>query len=189
MLARFGQSGDREVESASQESITDRMVQQCALACVESAREMVTMLFTLQGKSNVLPLWWCRVHYLYTAATVILGGVFLRNKITLTPSTPCLWLLYLRVTASLESLTRFGSLARRSSAAIRFLSERILRELRKIEDGHLISTAGEPADSPLSTDGVNAEEPSEGVGSRRIDFDFVVEDYYWLTNMPGSVLY
>ncbi|KAJ6058316.1 C6 transcription factor [Penicillium canescens] len=55
-------------------SLSDHIMQQCALSCVEAARNMISVLRQHQkhdGSIGMLPAWWYRVFYIYTAATIL----------------------------------------------------------------------------------------------------------------------
>ncbi|KAF3059315.1 Acetamidase regulatory protein [Daldinia childiae] len=77
ILARFCLSQSQKDRSCDKESLGDRMMEQCAHACVVSAQKMISIISEHEsvGRSiTLLPAWWYRVYYIYTAATILLAA-------------------------------------------------------------------------------------------------------------------
>ncbi|KAL5603463.1 hypothetical protein FOVSG1_006213 [Fusarium oxysporum f. sp. vasinfectum] len=72
MLARCCLS--TETDNFPDGNLSAHMMQQCASACVEAAQKMIFVLHQHQrhdGSVGVLPAWWYRVFYIYTAAMIL----------------------------------------------------------------------------------------------------------------------
>lgn len=107
------------------DSLQARVVEQGALFCVSTAQNMIAVLLEHQTSDNtigLLPAWWYRVYYVYSAATVLIAAK-LRPEIFPAVEIGRSWS---QAMAVLKSHERFGQSARRCVAALHILSSKML---------------------------------------------------------------
>lgn len=70
MLARCCLS--TEPDSCPDNTLTVRMVEQCASECIVTSRQMISIVYYHHtNNTGMLPAWWYRMFYTHTAATVL----------------------------------------------------------------------------------------------------------------------
>lgn len=135
VMGRFCLAHSNDV-SALSNSLESRVHEQCATLCVNTAQDIVATLLEHQlpeDNISLLPAWWYRVYYVYTAATVLIAAK-LRPKVFATHELNRSWGQAVSVLKALEA---FGPSAKRCAAALHFLSSKILDVVPE--------TANEPA--------------------------------------------
>lgn len=104
-----------------------RVFRECALLCVSTAQEVISTLLKHQvsdGTVGLLPAWWYRVYYVYTAATVLIAAK-LRPEVFPGAELSRSWSQAMSV---LKTHEKFGPSARRCVAALHFLSAKMVQE-------------------------------------------------------------
>ena len=130
------------------DSLQSRVVEQSASLCVDTAKDLISILLEYQtddGTVGLLPAWWYRVYYVYTAATVLIAA-------NLRPETfpaTVLGTAWSQSMSVLKAHEKFGHSARRCVAALHMLTSKFL------QDGN---GAGSGASSRAGTVRVNGEE-------------------------------
>lgn len=149
-------------------SLSSHTVRQCALACVENAKEMVLIL----GSSSILDdgirkrsAWWHRVYYAYTAATVLLAAAKLRPDIFSPSSISKPWN---EAKSIIRYNTRYGVSARRCEAALQILCSKLSRNPNE---------SGNPSDS-IVMDHADVD-----------NFNFDADHCQWISSLPGEIVY
>ncbi|KPM41410.1 hypothetical protein AK830_g5133 [Neonectria ditissima] len=108
------------------DTLQARFVEQGALFCVSTAQSVITTLLThqtLDSTVGLLPAWWYRVYYVYSAATVLIAAT-LRPEVFLAADIGRSWGQAISV---LKAHEKFGQSARRCVAALHILSSKILQ--------------------------------------------------------------
>lgn len=171
------------------DSLKTRVTQQCALFCVETAKRMISTLVQYQqndGTVGLLPAWWYRVYYVYSAATILIAAK-LRPDVFPSPDIARSWEQAMSI---LETHERFGQSAKRCAAALHILSTKILQDIQgPSEDlGTGSSLAGRVGvsqtlpDSGTTFTGQVDENTFFG-GSDLAGISFDVNDFTWLNDM------
>ena len=137
---------------------------------------------TVDGTVGMLPAWWYRVYYVYTAATVLIAAK-LRPEVFSGADLSRSWCQAMSV---LKAHEKFGQSARRCVAALHFLSTKMA------QDG--VPTAAEEEDvAPGPADMQQAEASDDfllsfgdldHVGFQDVEFD--VNNLSWLNDMHGT---
>ncbi|KAF2658600.1 hypothetical protein K491DRAFT_776159 [Lophiostoma macrostomum CBS 122681] len=107
------------------DSLQARIIQQSASLCVDTAKSLISVLQEYQTQDEtvgLLPVWWYRVYYAYTAATVLIAAN-LRPEVF--PAS-VLGIAWSRSMAVLKAHEKFGYSARRCVAALHMLSSKLL---------------------------------------------------------------
>ncbi|KAM0546189.1 hypothetical protein ACHAPJ_010973 [Fusarium lateritium] len=108
------------------DNLQARVVQQGAMFCVTTAQNMITTLVKHQTPDStvgLLPAWWYRVYYVYSAATVLIAAK-LRPDVFPAVEIGRSWSQAISV---LKAHEQFGQSARRCVAALHILSSKILQ--------------------------------------------------------------
>ena len=109
------------------DSLQARIVEQSAFLCVDTAKSMISVLLEYQTEDDsigLLPAWWYRVYYVYTAATILIAAN-LRPKIFPASILGTAWSQSMSV---LKAHEKFGQAARRCVAALHMLSSKMLQD-------------------------------------------------------------
>lgn len=109
------------------DNLQTRIIEQSALLCVDTAKRLIAVLSEFQtedGTVGLLPAWWYRVYYVYTAATVLIAAN-LRPEIFPASVLGTAWGQSMSV---LKNHEKFGQSARRCVAALHILSSKILQD-------------------------------------------------------------
>ncbi|KAK7430723.1 hypothetical protein QQZ08_002767 [Neonectria magnoliae] len=120
------------------DTLQARFVEQGALFCVSTAQSIITTLLThqtLDSTVGLLPAWWYRVYYVYSAATVLIAAT-LRPEVFLAADIGRSWGQAISV---LKAHEKFGPSARRCVAALHILSSKILQA---VPNGAIASSMG-----------------------------------------------
>ena len=108
------------------ERLRDRIAQQCASLCATVAQSMISVLATFQrqdGTVGLLPAWWYRVYYVYSAATILIVAKLRPDVFPLADINKSLG----EAMTVLEAHEQFGQSPRRCLAALNILSSQILQ--------------------------------------------------------------
>ncbi|KAL3959138.1 hypothetical protein ACCO45_007300 [Purpureocillium lilacinum] len=173
------------------DSLHNRVMQQCAHFCVETAQSIIGLILEHQpssGTVGLLPAWWYRVYYIFSAATVLIAAK-LRPDLF-----PCEDVLraWNRAMDILQTLGQLAPSAKRCVVALQILSSKIIQNAP--DAGTLTPCLG-PAPSPSRH--LTLDEPSlEGVQATAeeqelpplpdldlSDVIFDVDDFSWLDDM------
>jgi hypothetical protein len=136
---------DQTLSDASRlsDNLTTRVIHQCALFCVTTAQDVISTLAQFErqdGTIGLLPAWWYRIYYVYSAATILIVAK-LRPDIFPSSDIKQSWNKAMSV---LQAHEKFGQSARRCVAALNILSSKILHGTR--------------ANSPSENDGATVSE-------------------------------
>ncbi|RSL90031.1 hypothetical protein CEP51_000891 [Fusarium floridanum] len=77
LLSRFCLTQSPAENSLADDTLQIRVIQQGAMFCVATAQNIITTLLThqtLDSTVGLLPAWWYRVYYVYSAATVLIAA-------------------------------------------------------------------------------------------------------------------
>ncbi|KAI1385476.1 uncharacterized protein F4822DRAFT_445442, partial [Hypoxylon trugodes] len=187
ILAEFCLSQDNREKSSTEETLSDRMIEQCALECVAAAQKLILVTSEHQRDDDsigLLPAWWYRIFYVYTAATVLLAARLRRERFTCSSiSEP-----WNRAISILQSHERFGVSARRCVAALQILSSKVFHG-----PSDTTVTTGDHVDnqtfSPDEAFNINPQISLDGIGFDADSFGFDIDNYQWLNSMPGGIMY
>ncbi|KAI8963458.1 hypothetical protein F5Y11DRAFT_365044 [Daldinia sp. FL1419] len=175
VLGKFCLSQSQKEKSNDEESLGGRLIEQCAHSCVVSAKRMITTICeheSIGGSIKLLPAWWYRVYYIYTAATILLAAS-LRVETFAIADLSEHWNMAVN---NLESHEHFGISARRCVAALEILSSKIGQE----SDDQSVRT-GTTLENCLG-------DTIDDIGLNIDGFDFDINNYEWLNSMPGGIL-
>ena len=106
--------------------LRDRIAQQCASLCATVAQDMISVLAKFQrqdGTVGLLPAWWYRVYYVYSAATVLIVAKLRPDVFPLGDINKSLG----EAMSVLKTHEKFGPSPRRCLAALNILSSQILQ--------------------------------------------------------------
>ncbi|KAK7420350.1 hypothetical protein QQX98_002773 [Neonectria punicea] len=126
LLSRFCLAQSPTDNTRVDDTLQARFVEQGALFCVSTAQSIITTLLThqtLDSTVGLLPAWWYRVYYVYSAATVLIAAT-LRPEVFLAADIGRSWGQAISV---LKAHEKFGQSARRCVAALHILSSKILQ--------------------------------------------------------------
>ncbi|KAF7552841.1 hypothetical protein G7Z17_g4013 [Cylindrodendrum hubeiense] len=126
LLCRFCLAQSPAEHARVDDTLQGRFVEQGALFCVSTAQSIITTLLTHQTLNDtvgLLPAWWYRVYYIYSAATVLIAAT-LRPEVFLAADIGRSWGQAISV---LKAHEKFGQSARRCVAALHILSSKILQ--------------------------------------------------------------
>lgn len=126
LLTRFCLSQSTDIPD-QYDGLQTRIVEQSASLCVDTAKSLVAVLLEYQtedGTVGLLPAWWYRVYYVYTAAAVLIAAN-LRPQIFPASVLGTAWSQSMSV---LKAHEKFGHSARRCVAALHMLSSKILQD-------------------------------------------------------------
>ncbi|KZL71544.1 fungal specific transcription factor [Colletotrichum tofieldiae] len=190
MLACFCLSQSPETSQAH-DGLSSRVVQQCAMVCVEAAQSLISFIVQHQrhdGSLGLLPAWWYRVFYIYTAATVLIAAR-LRPAVFSSLDIPRSWNQAMGLLHDHENL---GPSPRRCAAALQILSTKMFQDQQpqpatlpnsevNQEVPHVANDQQETFDMPFSYLAQDTDFDLDAIA-------FDVNDFSWLNSMPGSFL-
>ncbi|KAK1995023.1 fungal-specific transcription factor [Colletotrichum falcatum] len=196
MLARFCLSPSPE-PSQVHDDLSARVVQQCAMVCVEAAQGLVSSIVRFQrrdGSLGLLPAWWYRVFYVYTAATVLVAAR-LRPAVFSSPEISRSWNQAMGLLHDHESL---GPSARRCAAALQILSAKAFQEEQQQQQQQQQSAALPDSEANTAVPNVASDQqeafdvpfPYPAQDDTAFDMgaiSFDMSDFSWLNSMPGSL--
>lgn len=113
-----------EPDDPTRDTLQDRLIKQSALLCVSTAQRVVSILNQYQGvdgSTGLLPAWWYRLYYLFTAAAILITAR-LRPEIFEVTNIADSWT---QAMSLLRKHEMFGSSARRCVAALHILSSKM----------------------------------------------------------------
>ncbi|KAK6209866.1 fungal specific transcription factor [Colletotrichum tabaci] len=222
MLARFCLSHPADPSSSSQpchEDLSSRVTQQCAMACVEAAQSLISFIVRFQrhdGSLGLLPAWWYRVFYIYTAATVLIAAR-LRPAVFSALDISRSWNQAMGLLHDHEDL---GPSPRRCAAALQILSSKMFQDQQQQQQQQQQQNhqqhhqhqnqsqqqhQSQSVASLLATDANSSAVPNMAGDQQQETFDmpfpylaqdaafdldaisFDVNDFSWLNSMPGSL--
>lgn len=127
------------------DNLQARVVQQGAMFCVTTAQNMINTLVkhqTLDGTVGLLPAWWYRVYYIYSAATVLIAAK-LRPDVFSAVEIGRSWGQAISV---LKAHEQFGQSPRRCVAALHILSSKILQATPRGSPGRETTNTNRPGE-------------------------------------------
>lgn len=108
MLARFClKQSQATTGSAFDQSLGERVIQDCASVCVHTAQKIITLLHKYDkpgGTIGVLP-WWNRVFYLHVAGTILIAATLRADLFT--PTVAQSWSKAMSMLHTHEHLSQF----------------------------------------------------------------------------------
>nr|XP_036586895.1 C6 transcription factor [Colletotrichum truncatum]KAF6797452.1 C6 transcription factor [Colletotrichum truncatum] len=187
MLARFCLSNCSD-SSQAHDDLSSRVIQQCAMVCVEAAQNLISVIVQFQrhdGTLGLLPAWWYRVFYIYTAATVLIAAR-LRPAVFSSLDISRSWN---QAMALLHDHENLGPSPRRCAAALQILSTKIFQE--QPQPTTLPDSEANPAVPSIPNEQETFDMPFPYLAQdAAFDMDaisFDVNDFSWLNSMPGSL--
>lgn len=112
-------------QPAPGDGLRQRVLRECTLLCVSTAQGLVSILSAYQthdGTIGLLPAWWYRVYYVFSAATILVVAK-LRPELFDAQAVTRSWDEALAVLSGHE---KFGRSARRCVAVLEILSDKVL---------------------------------------------------------------
>ena len=109
------------------DNLHNRVVRECASFCAATAQRLITLMAQYQsndGTVGLLPAWWYRVYYIYSAATILIATK-LRPDLFPPSDIKRSWD---EAMAFLRTHEKFGQSAKRCIAALTILSSKIMHE-------------------------------------------------------------
>lgn len=189
ILASFCLAPPTEVESP--DTLESRVLRECALLCVSTSQDVISTLLkhqTADGTVGLLPAWWYRVYYVYTAATVLIAAK-LRPVVLSGKDLGRSWSQAISV---LKAHEKFGQSARRCVAALHFLSTKVNQDGGDPSARTSNGDAGQVSQYQDVIDMQQASLPEEfssfdgmdNFGFQDVEFD--VNDLTWLNDMHAT---
>lgn len=217
VLSRFCLSYSPNDEASSIDTLQARVTEQAAQLCVSTAQSIVSILVEHQavdGTVGLLPAWWYRVYYVYSAATILIATRLRPEAFAAADPAPS-WAQAMSV---LKSHEKFGNSARRCVAALHILSAKMLEavpsssgtssrctrerkdvseaveepgtdDVRDYEAMHMPTDAGHASDRDIQHHMFIDEfaPPTADLGGLDLaEFDFDVNDLSWLNDMHAT---
>ncbi|OHW90142.1 fungal specific transcription factor [Colletotrichum incanum] len=189
MLACFCLSQSPET-SQVHDDLSSRVVQQCAMVCVEAAQSLISFIVQYQrhdGSLGLLPAWWYRVFYIYTAATVLIAAR-LRPAVFSSLDISRSWNQAMGLLHDHENL---GPSPRRCAAALQILSTKMFQEQQPQPATIPQSEVNQPVPNIANDRQETFDMPFSYLAQdTAFDLDaisFDVNDFSWLNSMPGSL--
>lgn len=171
------------------DSLQSRVMQQCTIYCVEIARSIISLLLKYQandGTVGLLPAWWYRVYYLFSAATVLIAAKLRTDIINLQDINQA-WSEAMKV---LQAHEHVNTSARRCVAALQILSSKILNGGASTSDSsaHFDTTVSPMHSSVPHVGGIQPAVQQDQSFSQFPELDirdltFTVDDFSWLNDM------
>ncbi|KAH0435766.1 C6 transcription factor [Colletotrichum camelliae] len=187
MLTRFCLSQCPDSTQAH-DDLSSRVMQQCAMVCVEAAQSLISVIVQFQrhdGTLGLLPAWWYRVFYIYTAATVLIAAR-LRPSVFSSLDISKSWNQAMALLHDHESL---GPSPKRCAAALQILSTKMFQE--QPQPPTLTNSEANPAVPAVPNEQETFDMPFTYIAQdAAFDMDaisFDVNDFSWLNSMPGSL--
>ncbi|PKS12508.1 hypothetical protein jhhlp_000715 [Lomentospora prolificans] len=126
-LSRFCLQPAPSNSSRGCDNLRNRVIQECASFCVATAQRTISLMTKYQtndGTVGLLPAWWYRVYYIYSAATILIATK-LRPDFFAPTDIKRSWD---EAMTFLQAHEKFGQSARRCIAALTILSSKIMQE-------------------------------------------------------------
>jgi hypothetical protein len=176
------------------DTLEGRVLQQCAELCVSTAKEIISVLLDHQTDDTVglLPAWWYRVYYVYTAATILIATK-LCPEVFPGASISRAWSQAMSV---LKGHEKFGQSVRRCVAALHFLAAKIVQDSAGGSEAVRRNTGASRQHTPPEQNQNDICMPQFAdefsftigdlgeVGLQEVDFD--VNNLSWLNDMHGT---
>ncbi|KAJ6781282.1 hypothetical protein PWT90_05041 [Aphanocladium album] len=174
------------------ERLANRLHKQCALECVATARATIKIFFDHQvsdGTVGLLPAWWYRLYYLFSASTVLIAAK-LRPDVFPAEEINQSWEQAIHV---FETLQHVSQSAQKCVTALRILSTKILSTIF----GTPQSSLAPPEQQAMENPKINYDFPSNNNNQKMLDgfdlnlnfddinFDADVENYSWLNEVTS----
>ncbi|RGP67012.1 hypothetical protein FLONG3_8670 [Fusarium longipes] len=183
------------------DNLQARVVQQSAMFCVNTAQNMINTLVSHRSLDNtvgLLPAWWYRVYYVYSAATILIAAK-LRPDIF---SAVAIGQSWGQAISLLKSHEQFGQSARRCVTALHILSAKILQATSRGSPGRETASSH---NGPLGQGRQDNEAPLHALPDLEApclvqdfesptpdfspqdfaDFDLNINDMSWLNDIQG----
>ena len=135
VLQRFCSSYENE-DTNPEEAMPSKIALQCSLACLNTAFEVIELFDSvMEGREQeeldgILPAWWYSIFYIYSAATVLIAGR-LHPAITAEVPEEAIIKAWRTVMKIMTCFQRYGSHAKRSTAALNVLFDQVPQQHRK----------------------------------------------------------
>ncbi|EWG49267.1 hypothetical protein FVEG_08843 [Fusarium verticillioides 7600] len=145
VLSRFCLTQSPQDKKSMDDNLQARVIQQGAMFCVTTAQNMINTLVkhqTLDGTVGLLPAWWYRVYYIYSAATVLIAAK-LRPDVFSAVEIGRSWGQAISV---LKAHEQFGQSPRRCVAALHILSSKILQATPRGSPGREAANNNRPGE-------------------------------------------
>ncbi|CAG1969781.1 unnamed protein product [Fusarium graminearum] len=189
----------------AEDNLQARVIQQSAMFCVTTAQNMINTLVahrSMDSTVGLLPAWWYRVYYVYSAATVLIAAK-LRPDVFSAVEIGQSWG---QAISLLKTHEQFGQSAKRCVTALHILSSKILqansrgslgREVASNNNGILYPDTRDDQMPPHMIPDMESldrmqqlaqgfESPVPDFNPRDFaDFDFNVNDMSWLNDIQG----
>lgn len=159
------------------DGLRHRLLRECTLLCVATAQDLVSILSTHQkhdGSIGLLPAWWYRVYYVFSAATILVVAK-LRPELFDAQAVTRSWD---KAMAVLSGHEKFGRSARRCVAVLEILSDKVFH-IAGVQQGN--EKAGSQGDEFM--DGIG-DIDLEGLDFDAGDFNAFNADVWSLLNNP-----
>ncbi|KAK2608741.1 hypothetical protein QQS21_002730 [Conoideocrella luteorostrata] len=183
------QQDSRAASSHSSNCLQARVMEQCTICCVGIARNIISLLLKYQafdGTVGLLPAWWYRVYYLFSAATILIAAK-LRTDIFDPREIDQAWSEVMKVLQAHEHVSQS---ARRCVAALQILSSKILRSTTPSKTSIPFTSTIPPifTSEDLQTGRTEPPMAQDDAFSQFSDLDirnltFTVDDFSWLNDM------
>ncbi|KAH8881452.1 hypothetical protein GQ53DRAFT_511331 [Thozetella sp. PMI_491] len=127
ITSRFCLDPGISAEDVRSSDLRSRVVQQVASLCIDTAQSVISILSQFQahdGTVGLLPAWWYRIYYLYSAATILIVAQ-LRPDVFPAVEVKRSWDQAISI---LKTHEKFGQSVRRCVAALNILSSKVLQQ-------------------------------------------------------------
>ncbi|KAF5024463.1 hypothetical protein F66182_3403 [Fusarium sp. NRRL 66182] len=199
VLSRFCLAQSPVQKRPVDDNLQARVVQQGAMLCVTTAQNIIATLVkheALDGTVGLLPAWWYRVYYIFSAATVLIAAK-LRPDVFSAVEIGQSWGEAISV---LKAHEQFGQSPRRCVAALHILSSKILQATPPGHDGAGNSRTGEGNPIGLPHHQIHSlevpdlvQQLADGFETQMpdlnpqdvADFDLNVNEMTWLNDIQG----
>ena len=174
MLARLCLTQSEAAEGSSIDpSLGDRVLQNCAFLCVESAQKIIRLVhdnFKPVGPVAVIP-WWYRIFYLHNAATILIAAMFRADIFT-----PIVSQSWSEAMATLQAHEHLSPFVQQCITTFQTLSCKIM------ETHHSNGGQFPPCDGSSNT---YFQEVFQDMGLEPDNFLFGKEDMSWLSSLEA----
>lgn len=182
----------QSTEESDTERLANRLHKQCAMECVATARATIQIFYDHQvsdGTVGLLPAWWYRLYYLFSASTVLIAAK-LRPDVFPSDELHQSWEQSVHV---FEALQKVSQSAQKCVAALRILSTKILSTVFGMPQPNLNLSEQQRIDYPKMsydftssiTDPKIVEGFDMGLNFGDINFDVEIENYAWLKEVTS----
>ncbi|POR31023.1 Fungal transcription factor [Tolypocladium paradoxum] len=171
------------------DNLQNRVMQQCAYFCVDTAQCIIGLLLKYQatdGTVGLLPAWWYRVYYVFSAATVLIAAK-LRADMFPPEEVNRAWNQAMEVLQAHEEL---GQSPKRCVAALQILASKIVPSVPGTAARNSVVASTQDMEPPdqrpvlgtlpqVADDQQFAPFPDLDLG----DLTFEIDDFSWLNDM------